>query len=184
MARPLGYHYYFLANRHPEEFESYSSQEEAAGRGTRAEKIPALKILKFNPRKYSQTLPLTPEGFLINMEPAKKLGADGEALVQRYLQKNHYRIIAANERGGRLEIDLIAEKNQELIFVEVKTRRDTPDSRHENPLTARQIKNLKKAINAYCAKNQLDPELARLDLIIVKVSRTGQANLVHYRNIF
>ena len=50
-------------------------------------------------------------------------GAWGEALAAKYLQKKRFKIIATNYRSRFGEIDLIAQKQNELVFVEVKTRK-------------------------------------------------------------
>ena len=115
----------------------------------------------------------------------KKLGNWGENLAQEYLRRHHYTIIAANYRTGRREIDLIARHNRQLVFIEVKTRAKTPASLADNPLSARQIKNLQQAIIIYCLKNRLSLEAVRLDLIIITVDRQSQkVRFKHYRDIF
>lgn len=55
-------------------------------------------------------------------ECAAELGREGERRVAEYLRKNGYIIIKRNYRDRYGEIDIIAEKDNELIFVEVKTR--------------------------------------------------------------
>lgn len=54
----------------------------------------------------------------------KETGYYGEAIACKILEKRGYRLVEKNFtiRGG--EIDLIMEKGDELIFVEVKTRRN------------------------------------------------------------
>ena len=54
----------------------------------------------------------------------KELGNLGEKLAAKYLIKKDYKVIATNYRGRHGEIDIIAQNltNQELVFVEVKTR--------------------------------------------------------------
>lgn len=57
------------------------------------------------------------------------LGAVGEELVAQYYSKLGYKVLARNYvyRHGRQsgEIDLVVLKNKELVFIEVKTRRNT-----------------------------------------------------------
>ncbi|MDO4178293.1 MAG: YraN family protein [Phascolarctobacterium sp.] len=52
-----------------------------------------------------------------------KLGEFGEIMSIRYLRKKGYKILARNFRMGKYgEIDIIAEKEGVLTFIEVKTR--------------------------------------------------------------
>ncbi|HZK27862.1 MAG TPA: YraN family protein [Thermoclostridium sp.] len=52
-----------------------------------------------------------------------ELGKMGESYASDYLKKRDFHILAQNYRVGRLgEIDLIATKNEQIFFVEVKSR--------------------------------------------------------------
>lgn len=53
----------------------------------------------------------------------QKLGKWGERLAEQYLLAQNYQILKVNFRTREGEVDLIAEKNGVLIFVEVKTRK-------------------------------------------------------------
>ncbi|MFA5184539.1 MAG: YraN family protein [Patescibacteria group bacterium] len=114
----------------------------------------------------------------------QELGRRGETAARDYLAGRGYQIIESNYRSGRLEIDLIAQLGNEMIFIEIKTRNRTREGRDENPLTPFQAKNLKRAITAYCHKNRVNLSAARLDLIIILVdAETQKADLQHFRNI-
>ena len=52
----------------------------------------------------------------------KKKGDWGEKLAAAYLKEKGYRIINEQWHYSRYEIDLIAQKENTLVFVEVKTR--------------------------------------------------------------
>jgi putative endonuclease len=52
----------------------------------------------------------------------RALGAQAEAFVSKYLQNNGFQIIAHNYRCRGGEIDIIASKEDVLVFVEVKFR--------------------------------------------------------------
>lgn len=54
----------------------------------------------------------------------KIIGAKGEEEVCKYLIRKGYTIIDRNFRCKQGEIDIIASKLNELIFIEVKTRRN------------------------------------------------------------
>jgi putative endonuclease len=55
--------------------------------------------------------------------PNHDIGKIGEALAVDWLQQQGYSILLRNWRYKRFEMDIIAEKNKVLHFVEVKTRR-------------------------------------------------------------
>ena len=52
----------------------------------------------------------------------QRFGDAGEAAAAELLEKNGYRIVARNHRCRRGEVDLIAEKGELLVFVEVRSR--------------------------------------------------------------
>ena len=51
------------------------------------------------------------------------VGKIGEDLAANFLEKNGYSILERNYRFGHGELDIIAEKNNMLIFIEVKTKK-------------------------------------------------------------
>lgn len=119
------------------------------------------------------------------MQDTKILGDRGELIAKEYLLKNNYQIIATNYKSSYQEIDIIAQKNKEYIFVEVKTRLKNRESLVENPLSARQVRNLKTAILNYARKNKINLDCVRLDLIFILVDQDkNTAGLKHYRDIF
>ena len=59
-----------------------------------------------------------------NKEIAAELGREGERRVAEYLRQKGYIILKRNFRDRYGEIDIIAESDTELVFVEVKTRRE------------------------------------------------------------
>lgn len=61
-----------------------------------------------------------------------EIGKWGEQVVVDYLAANGYAIVERNWRLGKIEIDIIASKGTEIVFVEVKTRSE----RTANPFEA------------------------------------------------
>lgn len=53
----------------------------------------------------------------------KKIGARGELLAKKYLERKGYQILETNFYCRFGEIDIIAKLNDEVSFVEVKTRK-------------------------------------------------------------
>ncbi len=56
------------------------------------------------------------------MSTTKEIGTKGERLVEKYLAKKGYKIVANNYTVAGSEIDIVAYKKKILVFVEVKTR--------------------------------------------------------------
>ena len=52
----------------------------------------------------------------------RELGSRGEYLARLYLEQKGLIFIRANYRTSRGEIDLIMQENDEIVFLEVKTR--------------------------------------------------------------
>ena len=53
------------------------------------------------------------------------LGKAGEDAAAKYLEQNGYTIRDRNWRKNHLELDIVADKDKELIIVEVKNRSNT-----------------------------------------------------------
>lgn len=118
------------------------------------------------------------------MKNNKQFGARGETAAKKYLLNHHYQIIETNYKNSYREIDLIAKKNKEYIFVEVKTRLKNTESIKENPLSVKQINNLKIALMTYARLNHLKIDSLHLDLIIILVNPDNKsAELKHYKDI-
>lgn len=83
-------------------------------------------------------------------ENARKWGEQAENIVCEYLIAKDYTIRERNWRPStsKSEIDIIAQKDDMLIFVEVKARSDM-DIDPTEAMTAEKIKNVVRGANAY-----------------------------------
>lgn len=84
----------------------------------------------------------------------KSVGEYGEKLASNYLKKLKYNILFNNYRTTRGEIDIIAKKDNKLIFVEVKTRIGDKKGFPYESVNFYKIKHLKHAINLFLLKNK------------------------------
>lgn len=121
----------------------------------------------------------------------KNLGERGEELAVKYLKKNGYKILErnfTNTFGRRLgEIDIIAKKKKEIIFVEVKTRKldEHNNALPEENITPRKLHKLSKIANNYIKNNNLIDTPYRFDAISVWVSNDYKINKIkHIESIF
>jgi putative endonuclease len=102
------------------------------------------------------------------------LGRAGERLAAQALRRKGYRILAHNYRCIHGEIDLIAEDEHELIFVEVKTRRGDAFGLPEEALTARKQRSLVRVASYYLAVHACAQRSWRIDVVAVQLSTGGK----------
>jgi putative endonuclease len=103
----------------------------------------------------------------------KQLGALGERLAGRYLVQQGYKIVARNWRCPEGELDLVAQKGEELVFVEVRTRRGTRLGSPEESITAAKQARLIQLAQAFLAEYN-DPDCAwHIDVVAVVLNRQG-----------
>ncbi len=95
-----------------------------------------------------------------------QLGQSGEETAARYLMHKGYTLHALNWRYGHLEIDIVAEWYGELVFVEVKTRRDEQFGTPEEAVDREKQQRLVRAANAYLRQHGAD-QPSRFDIIAV-----------------
>lgn len=112
-----------------------------------------------------------------------RMGMAGEVLAAAYLKLKGYEVVTSNYRFAHREIDLILRKDEDLVFVEVKTR--APDSLVSAPgsVDLRKQMFLYSVASKYIHENHCT-ENVRFD--IVWVERKGSACRVveHIRNAF
>lgn len=95
-----------------------------------------------------------------------ELGKEGEEAAAAYLRGNGYSILHRNWHSGRKELDIIAEKDRELVIVEVKTRRNEEFGSPEDAVTPRKIRNIVASADAYIKHFVIDLPV-RFDIITV-----------------
>lgn len=115
----------------------------------------------------------------------KIIGAFGEDLATDYLSQRGYKILDRNVKISYQEIDIVAKLGKKIIFIEVKTRTQSAYGTADESLTARQIKNLKKALSIYLFKHNYDQNNVRLDLFAIDLDKLNKtAKIKHYKDIF
>ena len=100
------------------------------------------------------------------MAAHNELGKWGEDQAAAFLQRQGYRIIERDWKSGRRDIDIIATDGNEVVFVEVKTRRNRLFGEPEEAVDYHKLQNLRLAINHYIKYRRIDNEV-RFDIISV-----------------
>ncbi len=116
------------------------------------------------------------------MAQHNELGKKGEQLAVDFLLKNSYEILERNYRFDKAEVDIIAQKDDILAIVEVKTRSSIDFGNPQDFVKPKQIKNLVKAVDEYVTENDLDVEV-RFDIIAI-VKENKDYKIEHLENAF
>ncbi len=102
-----------------------------------------------------------------------ELGKWGELLAAEYLVEKGYTLILTNYRTPDGEIDLVVQKDAELVFVEVKTRQSLTFGMPEEAVNDEKLDHLESAIGHYLLQHQEFENNWRLDVISVIGSPSG-----------
>jgi putative endonuclease len=101
------------------------------------------------------------------------LGPTGEALAADFLRARGYTILDANARSRLGEIDIVARENDEIVFVEVKTRSSDFAGDPLEAITKRKAAKLRTLAAAWVRDNIRGPEPAyRIDCVGILLSET------------
>ena len=117
----------------------------------------------------------------------RKLGDLGEKIAEKYLREKNYQILKKNYQKRWGEIDIIAKENQEIVFIEVKTRTKNKSDFYGQPQDSvnffKQQKLIKTA-KTYLFENDYSSQTNwRIDVIAIKLNeQNGKADLEHIRN--
>jgi putative endonuclease len=82
----------------------------------------------------------------------RTIGRDGEAIAEQHLLHKGFFCIARNVYVGRAEIDLVVQKGDLLVFVEVKWRKNTAFGSAAEAITWRKRLRLRQAALRYLAE--------------------------------
>ena len=100
---------------------------------------------------------------------ARDIGALGEKIAAEYLTGLGYMIRERNVRLREGEIDIIAEKDEVLVFIEVRTRTSNSYGTPEESVTTQKKERLIALAEAYIEDRDDLPSSWRIDVVAIEL---------------
>jgi len=116
------------------------------------------------------------------MAKHNELGELGEEMAVTYLSDKGYVILERNYRFDRAEVDIIAQDNEQIVIVEVKTRTSDFFGDPQQFVTPGKIKQLVKVADHYLTSKEVDIE-TRFDIVAILVNKKEQ-RIEHFVDAF
>lgn len=107
------------------------------------------------------------------MDNRKDTGNIGEDIVAKYLEEKGYEIIERNFMCKLGEIDIIAQDKDEIVFIEVKTRKILSYGNPADSVNEPKQKHIYKAAEYFLLINNKLDDFTRIDVIEVYLNDTG-----------
>ncbi len=104
--------------------------------------------------------------------PKQIIGQQGEDAAANHVQQLGMKILARNWRKGRLELDIICQDGNTIVFVEVKTRKVGSMQSPYEALSIQKQRTLVRAAQAWLAANDAWQSPYRFDLMSVLYNGT------------
>ena len=104
----------------------------------------------------------------------RRFGDFGERVAASHLEAKGYRILERNWSVREGEIDLIASRGDDLIFVEVRSRRGRSMGAPEESITGRKAAHVRAAAAAYLQQHPESPPNPRIDAVVIELDAKGR----------
>lgn len=108
----------------------------------------------------------------------KRLGDLGERIAARWLSRRGWRIVYRRFRNGRRDIDLVAQRDELVAFVEVKARKGSEFGDPVEAVDHRKQRELTKSAHVWIDRHGRAEEAYRFD--VVGVLLDGERVLVKH----
>ena len=119
------------------------------------------------------------------LDSRKEVGAKGEKLAAKFLKRKGYRIIHRNYKCKLGEIDIVAEQDRTIVFVEVKTRRTQEFGPPQYAITAAKKGQISRVAMFYIRDRKLVDQSCRFDVIgITFPPESRRPRIEHIENAF
>ena len=115
----------------------------------------------------------------------RKRGAQGEQLAVNHLRRQGYQIVERNFSCKLGEVDIIAVKDEYLVFCEVKSRMSADFGGAIAAVNYNKQQKLVRLANYYYHfRGEHSKKTCRFDVIAVQYHADGKPEIVHLENAF
>lgn len=113
------------------------------------------------------------------MRAKDAVGRYGEDVAAAHVTAQGWQVLDRNWRVAAGELDLVALDGDELVVVEVKTRRSTAFGHPAEAVTALKLGRIRRLAAQWLASHDARPASVRIDVIAVLLPRRGAAQVEH-----
>ena len=110
----------------------------------------------------------------------QEVGKLGEKEARKFLKKRGYRIRETGFRCRHGEIDIIAQKKDWLVFVEVRTKSNLDFGTPEESITQSKKEKLIASALTYTTTHQDLPPLWRIDVVAIELDDKGKPTRIDH----
>jgi putative endonuclease len=107
------------------------------------------------------------------------LGKRGEDIAKDFYVSKGFWIRDSNWRSSHFELDFVAENNELVVIVEVKTRTGSTFGEPEDFITDAKMKRTLQAAHNYILTNNIEKN-AQIDVISIVFTKSGTHRLTHF----
>lgn len=112
------------------------------------------------------------------------LGETGESIATTFLKGAGFSIVQRNFRCVCGELDIVARDGREIVFVEVKCRKNEDYGPPQLAVTPFKQRQISKAALVWLSKRRLYDAEARFDVIAIVLRDGDLPEIEHIRNAF
>ena len=120
------------------------------------------------------------------MAQSKLSGAWGEAIAAEYLRRKRYTVVAAGYHCRFGEIDLIVQNKKDLVFVEVKLRKNADFAAARDYVSRYKQDRIRMTASMYLSQNptSLQPRFDVIEIYAPEGTQTQNPKIIHLEDAF
>ena len=108
----------------------------------------------------------------------RETGILGEKIACDFLGRNGYQIVETNYRCPGGEIDIIAQQQDTLVFVEVRTKKSSRFGTPEESITPNKMEKLRTVAAHYGQNRKNLPVNWRIDVVAIQMNNRGRVSRI------